>query len=355
MSALRVGLIGCGDIARLVHLPLLTRLPDVILSALAESDPQRREEGRRRVPSAAVYASYEDLLETSDVDAVVICVPSALHAEVAIAALEKGKHVYLEKPLATTLADGQRVLEAWCRARLIGMIGFNYRFNALYGTMKEHIRGGTIDPLVSVRSVFSTAAHALPSWKQTRLTGGGVLLDLASHHIDLVRFLFAQDVCEVFASFRSQRNEGDSATLQLRLADGLLVQSFFSLNAIEEDSFAIYGHAGRLAVDRHRSFVVEVSAPHVPRSHFVQWARKLWGLRRSPYLLSKLRASGNEPSYRAALTHFVTAIRTNQPAYPDFWDGYCSLAVIAAAEESVNTGQTIVVANTKKGDLRGNG
>src|SRR5690349_12094159 len=144
MPALKIGLLGCGDIVRLVHLNILTHLPEVALTALAEADPRRREEVSRRVPSAAMYASYEELLIKADVDAVVICLPSALHAEATIAALERKRHVYVEKPLATMLRDGRRVLEAWQRAQVVGMVGFNYRFNTLYGAMKEHIQAGTV-------------------------------------------------------------------------------------------------------------------------------------------------------------------------------------------------------------------
>src|SRR5262245_16729525 len=107
MSPLKVGLIGCGHIAQSTHLHVLTRLPDVDLVALAEVDATRRYEASRRAPAAIAVADYQELLALPDVEAVVICLPNALHADAAIAALEARKHVYLEKPLATTLAEGR--------------------------------------------------------------------------------------------------------------------------------------------------------------------------------------------------------------------------------------------------------
>lgn len=341
MPPLRVGLIGCGNIAQLVHLPILSRQPNVQLVAIAEPDPHRRQEASKHAPAAAACVSYQELLAMPEVQAVVICVPNALHVEVAVAALEQGKPVYLEKPLAMNLDDGRRVLTAWRRSGVVGMIGFNYRVNALYQAVKARIQEGRIGTLVSVRSVFSTAAHPLPTWKQTRYDGGGVLLDLASHHVDLVHFFFEQEVCEVFARLRSQRNEGDSAVFQLRLADGLFVQSFFSLSSVEEDRFEVYGQAGKLAVDRYRSFDVEISEPQLQFVRFKWLTRKLRSISRVSYLFNKLLAPTNEPSYRTALTHFVTAVQNNQPASPDFWDGYRSLAVIVAAEESARTGRSV--------------
>ena len=155
-------------------------------------------------------------------------------------AFENRKHVYLEKPLATNIEDAKRV-QFWRgrKAKAVGMIGFNYRFNSHYAEIRRCIESRELGELVSARSVFSSSDRNLAPWKQRRVTGGGVLLDLASHHIDLARFLFGQDVAEVLAQVWSQKSEGDSAFLELRLANGLKVQSFFSLCSIGEDSFKI--------------------------------------------------------------------------------------------------------------------
>lgn len=153
MSSLKVGLIGCGRIVQLVHLNVLARLPDAELVALAEPDPQRREEASRRVPKAIAFSGYQEMLEKSDVEAAVICLPNALHAEAAEAALKLGKHVYLEKPLAANLEDARDALQAWRSAGTVGMMGFNYRFNPIYQAAKEYIKSGKLGEVVSVRSV----------------------------------------------------------------------------------------------------------------------------------------------------------------------------------------------------------
>ena len=113
-SICKLGLIGCGSIAQAVHLNILAQLPGVELVALAEPDPQRQASAKRRAPSAQAYADYRALLERSDIDGVVICLPSALHAEEAIAALAHGKHVYLEKPIGVSLLEKGRSVIA-CR------------------------------------------------------------------------------------------------------------------------------------------------------------------------------------------------------------------------------------------------
>jgi predicted dehydrogenase len=161
----------------------------------------------------------------------VICLPPHLHAPSAIAAFEAGLHVYLEKPLAPTAEEGARVVEAWRRARTVGMMGFNFRFHPQAERIRQRIRSGDVGSPLGVRTVFSIVPHELPEWKRTRRTGGGVLLDLASHHVDLVQHLLDDPVVSVYATTRSLRGEGDHAAVQLMLASGAMAQIFVSSGA----------------------------------------------------------------------------------------------------------------------------
>jgi myo-inositol 2-dehydrogenase / D-chiro-inositol 1-dehydrogenase len=338
MQPLRVGIAGCGRIAQLIHLAILPRLPGVKVVALADPDPLRREDARRRVPAAIALEDYHELLAIPEIQAVVICLPSSQHAEAAVAALRQGKHVYLEKPIATSSDEAESVLEAWKSAGAVGMIGFNYRFNPLFQAMRRAVQSDRLGELVCVRTVFSTSGRDLPEWKKRVKNGGGVLLDLASHHIDLVHFLFGQPVCEVSAGVWSRRSEADSATLDLRLASGLPVQSFVSLDSVEEDRVDVYGRAGKLTVNRYRSLDVELSDVDAKLDPLRCIGRGLRMLRSSSHIVRKMRSPGHAPSYHAALSHFVDAVRSNRPASPDFSDGYRSLLVVKAAEESAGKG-----------------
>lgn len=343
MSALRIALIGCGHIGRTVHLNILRRLPHVQVVALAEPNAQGREAASRQVPRAAVFSDYRELLERSEIDAAVICLPNALHADAAITTLQSGRHLYLEKPLAINLEDARKLLEVWRRSRRVAMIGFSYRFNPLHQEVRRHLQTAKLGELVGVRSVFTTAPHRMPEWKQRRGSGGGALLDLASHHVDLVRFWFDEEVDEVRANIRSQRVEADTATLELRLANGLLVQSFFSMSSVDDDRFEIYGRTGKLSLDRYNSWAVEITSSTRNSTPFHRFSRAMARLPRSRFAISKLFAQANEPSFAAALAHFVAAARNGGPASPDFDDGFQSLAVIIAAEESARTGQPVAL------------
>lgn len=345
---LTIGLLGCGEIARRVHLEALEKLPGVRVGALAERDPQRLEDAGRRVPTAERFADYRDLLARSDAEAVVVCLPPALHAEAAVQAFEAGRHVYLEKPIATTLDEARAVVEAGRKAGTVGMMGFNYRFGPLHLEAREQLRAGRAGQLVGARTVFSSAPYAQPAWKGTRQSGGGVLLDLASHHADLVRFLFEDEVAEVSAQLLSQESEHDSALVQMRLAGGLPVQSFFTLGSVVEDRFEVYGRAGKLSFDRHTSAGVAFEPAAFEYGRGAQLRRELrrlaGGVRRV------LRAPG-EPSFAAALTAFAEAAAGRRSDYPTLEDGYRSLAVLAAAERAASTGESVDVPTRLDGAL----
>jgi predicted dehydrogenase len=319
-------------------------MPDVELAAFAEPDPLRRSEAARLLPKASAFCSYEELLERSDVQAVVVCLPNVLHADAAIAALTRGVHVYLEKPLATDSKQALAVIEAWQRAGVVGVMGFNYRFNKLYESVRAHICSGTLGDLAMVRSVFSTASSQPPQTRLSRESGGGILLDLASHHLDLIRYFFDHEVSEVFAEIQSRSSEGDSAMIQMRLTNGIAVQLFFSASAVEEDGFEIYGDRGKLSVNRYRSLDVRITESVLAGFRLKELRQSLRSLGHAPYVLKKMRAAGNEPSYRVALRRFVSAARSGAHLKPGFYDGYENLKIIEAAERSAETGCKVQLA-----------
>ena len=344
MPPLRIGLIGCGHMGRFVHLNILRRLPQVEVVALAESDAQRREQAGQEVPRAALFSDYRELLDRSEIDATVICLPNALHAEAAIAALRSGKHLYLEKPLAINLEEGGKLLDVWRRSGRVGMIGFSYRFNPLHQQVRRYLQAGRLGELIAVRSVFTTAPHHVPEWRQRRASGGGALLDLASHHVDLVRFWFDQKPLEVHATIKSERVEADTATLELRLANGLVIQSLFSMSSMDDDRFEIYGRRGKLCLDRYNSWNVDLTGLRRASASLQRFGQALAWLPRGRFAINKLLAPGREPSFAAALAHFVVAAQHGQQTSPNLEDGFHSLAVITAAEESARTGHSVPLA-----------
>ncbi|MEO0556883.1 MAG: Gfo/Idh/MocA family oxidoreductase [Bacteroidota bacterium] len=339
MSApLRVGLVGCGRIAQLVHLNALRAADGIQVVALADPDTERLHDATQKAPSAVPYASAEDLLAKSDAEAVVLCTPPALHAAGAIAAFEAGKHVYLEKPISLELAEADAILAAQQAAGTVGQMGFNYRFHPLHREARERIQRGNVGELVSLRTVFSSPARSLPGWKSARASGGGVMLDLASHHLDLIPFLTGRDIIEVIASTASHQSEGDTAALTVRLEGDLLVQSLFSMTSVSEDRFEIYGTTGKLAYDRQTSVEIDARGSSIAYGRKGQIQRELGtaikSFRRAP------RVPGS-PSFRAAFEAFGRAARGGPMEGATLEDGRRSLEWVLAAERASETGDLI--------------
>lgn len=341
VTDVRIGVIGCGQLGASVHLPALARLAGrgARVTAIAEADPARLRIARALAPQAEAFADWRELLDRADLAGVIVALPNALHAEAAMAAIQRGRGVYLEKPLACSVADAEPVVEAWRAAKVVGMMGFNYRFNPLYQTMRRVVQSGRLGQIVAVRSVFTTAGRDLPHWKHSRATGGGVLLDLASHHLDLLRWLFEDEIAEIGANVRSVRSDEDTATVQLRLAGGVLADSFFSLASGNQDRWEIHGTDAVLRVDRYHSLDVEITPAGGEFSLPRRWLRQAGALAGVGYAWRKRRSVAHEPSFELALEHFVHALQGGVFSGPSLEDGLRSLAAIEAAERAASTGQ----------------
>ncbi len=272
-----------------------------------------------------------------------VCLPNGLHAEAAVAALAAGKHLYLEKPLATEPADAERVVRAWRAARTVAMMGFNYRANALVEAARAHIGSGRIGEVLGASTVFTAAQRELPEWKRRRVSGGGALLDKASHEVDVIHCLLGLSVRQVSAVVESRATEDDNAALTLRLSGGAIAQCYFSLGSTEAHRFEVHGTRGRLIVDRLRSLDVRAEPPWACPSPLRDLAAGVRAVTRGPFGARRILRPEHEPSYAASLARFAAAARANRPARPDLLDGYRSLAVVLAAEESARTGRAVTV------------
>ena len=343
---LRIGMIGCGRIAQGAHLAVLTQLRDIEVTALADPDPLRRQAAQQLAPAAQCFADGAELLDKSTLDAVVIASSPESHAELAANALRRSLHIYLEKPIATTLEDAAIILDAWKRTSVVAMVGLNYRYHALYLEARRLLNEGTVGNPVAATSVFTSSAAVRDTWRSIRSAGGGALLELATHHVDMTHFLLGQTSVEVKAQISSTVGDGASATLAMQLANGVLVNSFFSFGTVDEDRLEIYGDEGLLRVNRHSSTRCHVISIRNQRTRLRQIQASLDFLSRPRALLEKRRAVFHEPSYAEAIGAFLRAIRTGEPGYPDLSDGFRALSVIVAAEESAKSGSSARVLAT---------
>ena len=304
--------------------------------AIADTDPGAQAFAATSAPEATWYSSVDAMLAKSEIDAVVVAVPPSCHRTVATEAFERGLHVYLEKPIAASLDDGEAIVAAWRRAGTVARIGFNCRFNLLYREMQAGIASGSIGSPVAVRSSLTAGWPNDAAWRPNPSRGGGALLELASHHVDLLRFLFNTEIAHVSATTWSNREDDEAAMLQCSLTNGVHAQTLVCYGTVEEDRFEVYGSEGKLVIDRYNSLVVE----QVPLRATGGIAASLQRTRRElgalPYGLAKRRAPGQEPSFAASLSAFVTSAVEGRSGTPSLDDGLASLRVIDGARRKAN-------------------
>lgn len=240
----RVGFIGLGWIGR-ARLDALEHAVEV--AVLVDSDGSRLQSAARVHPAAIASTQFDALLD-QPLDAVVIATPNGLHASQAIACLERGMAVFCQKPLATTLADVERIITTARRAdRLLG-VDFCYRHVHGMQELRRRLMNGAIGEVIGIDLTFHNAYAPDQSWSQDRrLAGGGCLMDLGVHLLDLALWLQGMPPIERVRSRLFARGEPvqgrDGALEDLAYAE------FIQANgAIVRLSCSWHAHIGRPAL-----------------------------------------------------------------------------------------------------------
>ncbi len=207
MSKVRFGVIGAGFIGK-VHLESLGKISEAEVVAVCDIVKEVANEAAKKYSVPKVYYDYRELLKDRDIDAVIIATPPHIHVKQLVDALEHGKHVLVEKPLATTLEDARKALDAVAKHRdLKVMVGFCLRFHKLFKDIKRMIEGGELgDPVLLWH--IAIGGLAVRGWMKRFSESGGMIVENAIHILDLYRW-FAGDVELVSATARKVRSDLD--------------------------------------------------------------------------------------------------------------------------------------------------
>ncbi len=228
---MKVGIIGCGKIAQTRHIPEYADRADVQIGGYYDFNYERAKDLAARYGGTA-YKSVEDLLADSEIEAVSVCVANSDHAKLSIQALEAGKHVLCEKPMATNLEDCIAMTEAAERSGRFLMIGQNQRFAKAHVRAKELIAQGVIGKVISFKTTFghggpetwSIDAGANNWFFDKKRASMGAMADLGVHKTDLIQFLLNDRVASTTARV---------TTLDKRDAQGNLI-------GVDDNAVCIY-------------------------------------------------------------------------------------------------------------------
>jgi predicted dehydrogenase len=298
-AGLRVGVVGAGVMGS-NHARVLAGLPGVSLVGVVDPSPAHLT----RTAELASCQGFEtlDQLLAEGVDAVTIAAPTHLHHEVALACIARNVHVLVEKPIASTVAEGREIVAAAQKAGVTLMIGHVERFNPAVAAVKQAIAGEDI------LSIAITRVGPFPP----RMSNVGVVIDLAVHDIDLIRWFTESDIVEVQPQLSSAVAEReDIALLQFRTANGVLAHI----------------NTNWLTPFKARSVTVATRGKYVMGDLLTRQVTECFGFKPDgSYSMRHLPVGHDEP-LRAELIAFLDAVRTGNVPAVSGEEGVASLEI----------------------------
>ena len=265
---LRIGLIGCGGhgLGRLS--PALTKVEGVELAACADPDEVAAYRGVEQYGYGRPYLDHHDMLSREELDAVVVATPHHLLKDAAIASIQSGRPVFVEKPMATSLAEGEEVRDAADRAGVPVTVGYCQRFAEGRRTMKSLLERGAVGEVAGVCAGKGSAP--LQGWLADPKKGGGQLLYLGVHVTDQVLWMVDSEAERVYAevSWHPDTGADQNSAFTIRFKNGVIADVLCSQNvAGSMDFIEVIGSAGRVRAEWASNVVYVYSEALVEYRH----------------------------------------------------------------------------------------
>jgi predicted dehydrogenase len=382
LQPVRVAVIGMGWMGR-VHAQAYSRVPHhypagparPVLAAVADDVPGRAAEFADRFGVPSHTRDWRDVLTDPNIDAVSVTVPNFLHREIGTAALNAGKHLWIEKPVGLTAADAQAVADAAAANGLATQVGFNYRNAPAVQAARALISDGRIGTVTHARFRFFSDYAAHPdgalTWRYQRGRGGnGVLGDLGSHGVDLIWYLLGgiDSLVADTAIFIPERSEPSGATsgnqlatggargtvenddylsAQLRLASGarcVLEASRVSVGEQNSYGFEIHGTTGMVRWDYRRMGELECSLGESYQDQPVSTVHVGPGAGEfGAFQPGAANPMGYDDLKVIEAQNFLTSIVTGEPVGATVADAVRSARALDAMTESIVDGRWVSV------------
>lgn len=341
--AINIGIIGAGKIARYRHLPETQMNPNAKVYAVCDVVKRRAKEIAKQYDCKA-FTDYRELIQDADLDAVVVAATNTTHAEMTIAALTAGKHVLCEKPIATTLEDAQRMLDAAESSGKQLMVAHNQRLEPAHIKAKQILKAGTLGKVLTFSTVFGHpgceywAIDGKDTWFfKNEMAGLGVLGDLAIHKFDLMRYLLGENFIEATAyvdtlvkTYPDGRliDVEDNALCLLRTEKGALGSVTVSWTYQKEDnSTIIYAEKGVMEIYKDPEFPLVVHRTHESGEY---------------YKLAK-QSTNLDQVKSGIIDAFVDALINHIDVPIPGIEGYKALEAVIACQEAAKSGQRITI------------
>jgi predicted dehydrogenase len=260
-KTLRIALIGVGAAAQVNHIPALKKVEGLELVALCDRDPEKAQRVAQKFGVPTAVSRIEELFDIEDLDAIDICTPNYLHAPMAVAALEAGKHVLCERPLARSSEEAAAMVKAAKKADRTLACAVQHRFRPDAQLLRRFVEKGDLGEIFLAKAGWLRQKTEWDSdeWRRTkRESGGGVVIDLGFHMLDLSLWVLGQPkVVSVTANVhRNKKGEvEDSATAFFRLESGATLTLEVTWGLLMEKDFAylnLFGSGGAALLNPFR-------------------------------------------------------------------------------------------------------
>lgn len=321
MTKLKIGFLGAGYIAE-VHASILTRDERVQIAAVHDID-KARAEALARTAGAQVAHSVAEALAICD--AIYIATPNTKHTELAILAAEERKHVFCEKPMATSVSDARRIVKVADKAGMVFQVGHNRRFAPVYAELKKML-SETHRPH-SAHVKMNRGELLNPAWVGDAKITGGFLYETTIHMFDMLRFLFGEVKTLQAVGSTHEYAETDDFSILLTFTGGLHATLASSADAswlFPFERIEVFCHHATIVTREMESLVCSegLDGKHVEHTMHQLSKEEKWGY------LQEDRA-------------FIDSIVNGVPAVVGAFDGYKSVELVDAVYQSVKTGEAI--------------
>ncbi|MEK6439655.1 Gfo/Idh/MocA family protein [Pseudonocardia sp. T1-2H] len=243
----RWGILSASAIGRVV-VPAAAGAPDAEIVAVAARDGVRAKAYAAELGIPLSFGSYDELLDSDEIDAVYVPLPISMHTDWTVRALEAGKHVLCEKPFAMTAADAARCFEAAERAGKVCIEGLMYRHHPQTSLARRLVAEGAIGRLAEIRAVLSVSVEP-DDIRRTPALGGGAVYDLGCYCVSAIR-LFGGEPSQVYAVQAQDGPDGEDlrTAAVLTLPDGVLGHFDVGLDLPRRDELEIIGTGGKITI-----------------------------------------------------------------------------------------------------------
>jgi predicted dehydrogenase len=340
-AGIGVGLVGYGLAGRLFHAPYIAAVDGLRIAAIATSDPGRSASARAEHPDAAVVPTVDALLDRPDVEIVVVVTPNRWHAPIGTRALEAGRHVVVDKPIAMDVAEAAALIEAGERSGRILTVYQNRRWDGDFQTLRSLIDGGRLGAIDSLEARFERWSAVGGEWRELAEEAGGPHRDLGAHLVDQSLLLFGP-ARRVFAQMDPRRPDSavdDSTFVAIDHAGGVHSRLWTSLMAARPGPrMRLRGTRGEYVKDDLDPQEVQLLAGERPGDpDFGDEPPERWGrLYASDGSVEKVATMRGDYSRFYELLRDAVEGRGERPVDP--LDSLRGLRVLDAAERSARSG-----------------